>query len=224
MFWLRTPGLCTQHAKRTPPALPVPFSWVSMARPGHTADPAGPTHQYMLGGSRDIPAISPRGSCSPKSVPWWSHLPLLLPEGGLGHGLESRVEHITDLPSWLSRKLSSPGGENTSCQKAFLNYQVPSRTLAQTLVFTRQGQCALVISLPRFCNASLYIPSLGHSGSDVGSGETELCHHTWQPGFCLPEKSSETPGNRRTPTVKDAITVISTRTHCHQQGDTETVK
>ena len=40
-----------------------------MARPGHTADPAGPTHQYMLGGSRDIPAINPQGSCSPKSVP-----------------------------------------------------------------------------------------------------------------------------------------------------------
>lgn len=139
MFWLRTPGLCTQHAKRTPPALPVPFSWVSMARPGHTADPAGPTHQYMLGGSRDIPAINPRGSCSPKSVPSWSHLPLLLPEGGLGHGLQPRVEHITDPPSWLSRKLSSPGGEKTSSQKAFLNYQVPSRTLHKHLYLQGSG-------------------------------------------------------------------------------------
>jgi len=82
------------------------------------------------------------------------------PRGRLGHGLESRVEHITDPPSWLSRKLSSPDGEKTSSQKAFLNYQVPSRTLAQTLIFTRPWQCALVISLPHFCNTSLYIPSL----------------------------------------------------------------
>lgn len=30
---------------------------VSMARSGHTAEPSGPTHQYMLGGRRDMPAI-----------------------------------------------------------------------------------------------------------------------------------------------------------------------
>lgn len=39
-----------------PPMSLAPL-WVSMARSGHTADPSGPTHQYMLGSLCDMPAI-----------------------------------------------------------------------------------------------------------------------------------------------------------------------
>lgn len=72
----------------------------------------------MLGGGRDIPAINPRGSCSPKSVPPWSQLPPLLPEGCTRSCLESTVECITDPPSWLSRKLSSPAGRRRAGPRA----------------------------------------------------------------------------------------------------------
>lgn len=49
------------------PAQPLHLPlWVSMAGPGHTADPSAPTHQYILGGRCDMPAINPPGSRSPK--------------------------------------------------------------------------------------------------------------------------------------------------------------
>lgn len=49
-------------------ALSLPLS-VSMARSGHTADSSGPTHQYMLGGLCDMPAINPCSSQSSKAGP-----------------------------------------------------------------------------------------------------------------------------------------------------------
>lgn len=64
------PVLCMSKPNMADPSPHLPF-WVSMAGPGNTADPSVPTadpsvptHQYILGGRCDVPAINPRGSRS----------------------------------------------------------------------------------------------------------------------------------------------------------------
>ena len=69
--------------------------------------------------------LSPVSSCS-------GHSSRGSLRGGLSHGLQSRVDQVTDTPSWLSGKLSRPSGEKTSSQKAFLNCQVTSCTQVHT--------------------------------------------------------------------------------------------
>lgn len=71
-----------------------------MVRSGHTVDPSGPTHQYMLGGLRDMPAINPQGSQSPKAGP-----------AVVTATTAAQVSKGMDTQSQLSRNLSPSGGE-----------------------------------------------------------------------------------------------------------------
>lgn len=92
------------HAQQPAPSLPL---WVSMARSGHTADPSGPTHQYMLGSLCDMPAIKAWGSWSPKA----GRSSVVTTAWGMGQDMDAQ--------SCLTRNFFHSCGEKHNIRKTF---------------------------------------------------------------------------------------------------------